>query len=143
MPRLSADALFRLAINPAVQDRLALVEAYGGKGDIADEAAADALRIKALGKKRVLKLSPEELETARLAFVFAEQWEQGLADSYPSSPEKRKYEFSAQRFREFRVQMWGKTKLEAMTEGATSVDIVKFLDESRAVPTQYIVPKGT
>ena len=138
MPRLSADTLLRRAIEPAMQDRLTLADAYSGEGEIALEAATVAKQIQALAGKRFSKLSPDELETARLAFIFAQQWEDSLADALPPSRERRQCEASAKQFREFRLLVWGKTRLEEMTENAGSVDIVQFLDESRDVPNRRL-----
>ena len=138
MPRLSADTLLRRAIEPATQDRLTLVDAYSGEGEIALEAATVARKIRALTGRRFKKLTPEELETARLAFIFAQQWEDSLADALPPSRQRRECEDSARLFREFRLLVWGKTRLEEMTENAVTVNIVQFFDERRDVPTRRL-----
>lgn len=132
MPRLAPDTLLKRAIEPAVQDRITLADAYGRKGDIADEAIADAERIQALKGKKFRNLDADELEVARLAFIFAEQWDSSLADAQGPGRDGRRSAANARHFREFRLLVWGKTQSEAAIENAVAVNVVEFLDGPRA-----------
>jgi hypothetical protein len=131
MPRLSADTLLQRAIWPAVQDRRSLADAYNREGPDAAEALADAKRVQALSGKPFRKLSDEERETARLAFLYAEQWETSLADAQgrDNPKEREACELSARLFREFRLKEWGKTVLEDALETAPSVDILDLIHQ--------------
>lgn len=133
MPRLSSHTLLQRAINPAVQDRVSLADAYSREGDIADDAIATAKRIEALKGRRFRTLNADELETARLAFIFAEQWDDSLADAQGTGRDGRRLAHSARMFRDFRLLVWGKTQMEALKETAAAIDAVAFLNETRRV----------
>lgn len=122
MPKLSGDTLLQQAIGSAVQDRLSLAEAYGNVGEDAEEALAEAKAIKALRGLRLRALSETQRETARLAFVFAEQWETGLADAQAGAQERRASIEAARRFRTFRLQTWGQTEMEHQISQSILVD---------------------
>lgn len=131
MPRLSPDTLLQRAIEPAVQDRIALADAYGREGEIATEATEHAKRIQALQGRKFKSLSADDLELARLAFVFAEQWDSSLAVAQGPGRDGRKSAESARLFREFRLFVWGKTQMEAMIDDAVAVDAMDLINGSR------------
>lgn len=127
MPRLSPDTLLQRAIDPAVQDRITLADAYSREGEVAEEAIETAKQIQALKGRKLVSLNAEECEAARLAFIFAEQWESSLADSWGTARERQRSLQQARLFREFRIRVWGKTQMEAMMETATAVNVVEYL----------------
>lgn len=64
-----------------------------------------------LVQKKLMKTKIDEL--TRLAFVWAEQDRQSLADCYPEgAKEKKKHRAEAKQLRDYRIKRWGYTKLD-------------------------------
>lgn len=109
MPKFSDDALLQQAISRAALDRESLIDADSGIGEWADQARAVILKFEALRGKRLASLTQDEKEIARLCFIFAERWEQSLADAraYAGSKNVLKPQRAARLFREARLRRWG------------------------------------
>jgi hypothetical protein len=110
-----------------------LLDAYGGEGPNADEIRGQIARIQALKGKKLAKMTPEENEAARLAFVFGEQWEAGLADARPGRETEKTARNNVALFREVRIRRWGKTAFEVDVENSVSVPITDLL---KRIPTK-------
>ncbi len=127
VPRLSDDTLLQKAIRPAIEDRESFADAVSRDSPEGRDALALAERIRGLEGKSIRALNSVENNVARLAFIYAEQWQAGFADSKPG----RKYEAHARRyqrlFHEVRVRRWGRTKLEALMASAKSVPVDQLL----------------
>ncbi|MEJ6002516.1 hypothetical protein [Paucibacter soli] len=123
MPRLTANSLLQRAISPAVLDRESLADAYGKKGETAAQAMDLAGKIQNLRGRRFDSLSEDELNVAMCAFIYAEQWEQSLAESRPGKDVERRARRNAAYFKTLRHQIWGKTQLEVSLERGTRVNI--------------------
>jgi len=116
--RLTDDVLLARAIPSALKDRADLVRAYAGvDGDVVESIKAQSAQIRAIKGKRLRDLTEPEREAARLAFVYAEQYERGLDDA---QPERRARE-NARRYREVRLRLWGKTEFEHRIDDTTHV----------------------
>ena len=133
MPALTPDRLLQRAIPLAARDRESLAEAYGHKGPESEEVLAQRDRILALNGKKLKDLSKAESQTAMQAFVFAEQWEESLADSNPGKAVERRARTNLAYFRALRRQLWGRTKLEAIIEDASSIQVWPPSKESNAL----------
>lgn len=127
MPRLSADTLLQRAIEPAINDRLALADAYCGIGPDADSAKQEAKAFAGLRGRRIRDFSPEERGAAFMAFVYAEQYEASLADASVAKGVRREAMLAAKRFRDARIALWGKTKQEVFLESAILVDSMEYM----------------
>lgn len=127
MPKLSDNTLLTRAIYPAMQDRESYADAVLPESPDGIEALALAQRIQALTGKKLAKLSPDELETARLTFILGEQYEIGFADSKPGREYEQTALKNANLFREVRLRRWGKTVLEAKLANAQSVSVHELL----------------
>jgi hypothetical protein len=127
VPRYSDDSLLRRALVCALLDRESLLDAYSGEGPTADDIRVQIANMQALRGKKLANMTPEEDETARLAFVYGEQWEAGLADVRPGPETEKAARKNIELFREVRVRRWGKTVHEAAMENSVSVPITEFL----------------
>lgn len=127
MPRLSADTLLQRAIGPAIEDRRALVHAYGGVGPDARSARQEARSFAGLRGRRIRDLSPDERSKAFMAFVYAEQYETSLADASVQKGVIRNAMLAAKRFRDTRIALWGKTQQEVFLESAVLVDTLEYM----------------
>jgi hypothetical protein len=136
MPRLTADTLLQRAIEPAVEDRLALVDAYGGIGPDAQAASQQAKAFAGLRGRRIDTLSAEERVMAFAAFVYAEQYETSLADASVQKGVIRDAMRAAKQFRDTRVALWGRTKQEVFLESAILVDSMEHMHSRLASCTQ-------
>ncbi len=138
MPKMSDDTLLRYAIVAAVQDRLTLADAYSGRGEVAEAAVASSARFEALKGKPLARMSDAEIEDARLCFVFGEQYEQSRVDArveagrrWREDPKRR-----AASFREVRLRRWGRTRLEALMDGASSVELKDLQQQDHFAASQ-------
>lgn len=125
MPKISDNAALQLAITPACLDRESLIDAYGGKGEWADEARADIIRFQALRGKSLGRLSPAALDAARCCFIFAAQWESSLADATGTSDKEFTAESTRQAnlFNEVRERRWGNTTFENQLANAVAIPV--------------------
>ena len=63
-------------------------------------------------------------ELTRLAFIWAEQDRQTLAECWPpGSKERRQAASEANQLRRYRLKRWGRTKLEVILDGAKPVRV--------------------
>lgn len=136
MPRLSADTLLQRAIHPAIEDRRALVDAYGGVGPDAQAASEEAEAFAGLRGRRIRDLGPEECERAFMAFVYAEQYESSLAHASVTKGLVRSSLLEAKRFREARVALWGRTRQEVFLASAVCVDPMEYMKSRNASGTE-------
>lgn len=128
MPRISDNTLLQQALDAAELDRESLALAYGDKGPDAQAALDDQARLKALNGKKIAGLNQEEQSLAFLALVWAEQWEESLADAQPSgSKDRASASRQARAYRELRHRRWGKSQFETFMETAKSVPITDLL----------------
>jgi hypothetical protein len=133
MPKISDDTLLRFAIPDAVLDRMGLAEAYHNTGHEATEATLLAEQFNQLKGVKLARMTAEQLETARLCFIYAEQYEMSRVDA--RIPAGRRWDEDPARraasYKEVRTRRWGLTKLEAYTATAGTMRVMDFLDESR------------
>ena len=134
MPKLSDDAIFARAINPALQDRITLADAYSNEGPNAETALEQGRAIKALTGKRLDKMTPAEQEAAYLCLACAEQWESSLADANPGAEAQRAARRNAQLFRELRHRRWGKSRLEVAIENSKAVSVFELMETTPNSP---------
>lgn len=127
MPRYSDDTLLRRALVCALLDRESLLDAYSGEGPTADDIRVQIASMQALKGKKLANMTPEEDEAARLAFVYGEQWEDGLADSRPGAETEKAARKNVELFREVRLRRWGKTVHEVAMENSRTVPITELL----------------
>lgn len=91
-------------------------------------------RIEALRGTKFSDLDADGREAARLCLLYAEQWEESLADALRTSgktamaPAVR----AARLFRTTRHQVWGKTHLEHICETAQTLSVTEIL--ARGLP---------
>ncbi|KWT98247.1 MULTISPECIES: hypothetical protein [unclassified Variovorax] len=123
MPRQSDDLTLTRALAPAVLDRESYAQAYGGKGPEAEAATALKFAFEALRGKSLKSLTSEERETARLALIYAEQWEASLAEANEGLPDAQEPLREAAAFRKMRLRLWGRTAMEAALADGKHVDI--------------------
>jgi hypothetical protein len=133
MPSLTPDTLLQRAIPLAIKDRVSFAEAYNNEGEYAADALATAKRILALKGRKLAQLDEEELRTAFATFVFAEQWEESLADSNPGKRVETQCRRNLTYFRALRNHLWGRSKLEAEMEDASPVQVWPPSKESLAL----------
>lgn len=129
MPKMSDDTLLRHAIPAAILDRESLAEAYDGVGEAADRARELAAAFEALKGRKLTQLTNAEAESARLCFIYAEQYEQSRADArvesgtrWAQDPKRR-----AESFKEVRMRRWGRTQMEADIANAGTVNVTDLL----------------
>lgn len=132
MPRLSADTLLQRAIHPAIEDRRALVDAYGCVGPDAQAAREEAEAFAGLRGRRIRDLAPEERERAFMAFVYAEQYESSLAQASVMKGMVRSSMRAARRFRDIRTALWGRTRQEVFLASAVRVDAIEYMKAANA-----------
>lgn len=125
MPKLSVDTLLARAIPRAMKDRESFVDCHGGVGEWADEAREIIACIKALSGRKFSTLNVDEMESARLAFYYAEQWERSIADSMSNCSKSASTDNLrlSRLFKEVRLKHWGRTVGEAMLDNAAVVVI--------------------
>lgn len=121
MPRYSDSTLLQQAIEPAINDRLGFADCYPKGAPEATEARALIEKIRALRDRAFNDLSEAEREIARLTFLFAQQWEEGYADSKPGRQYEQKALAAARRYREVRLRLFGRTVLEVVLASAKPV----------------------
>ena len=127
MPRLAPDDLLQRALWAAAEDRRSLSQAYGNEGPDAQAAITEAKAILALKNRRIRDLDADALRQAFLAFLYAEQYEQSLADAQADQVLIRRSLRAARRYRVTRRALWGRTVLEAAMERAVMVDSMEYL----------------
>ena len=133
MPALTPDRLLQRAIPLAAQDRESLADAYDSKSPEVAEVLEQRDRILALKGRKLKDLSDAESRTAMQAFIFAEQWEESLADANPGKAVERRARSNLAYFRALRRHLWGRTKLEAVMEDSSSIQIWPPSKESIAL----------
>jgi hypothetical protein len=128
VPKISDNAALQLAITPACLDREALIDAYGGTGEWADEARADIIRFQALRGKSLGRMSPAALDAARCCFIFAAQWESSLADATGAADREVTAESirQANLFNEVRKRRWGNTTFENQLANAVYTPVTSI-----------------
>ncbi|KVP96839.1 hypothetical protein WJ97_13245 [Burkholderia ubonensis] len=127
MPRYSDDTLLKRALTCALLDRESLLDAYGGEGTTAVEIRTQIASLQAIQGKKLAKMTPAEYHAACLAFIYGEQWEQGLADSSPGKETEATCRKNVALFREVRLRRWGKTRLERDIETSIAVPLTELL----------------
>lgn len=130
MPSPSLQSLLQRAIPFAQLDRESLADAYFNKGPEAARALETRDRLQALKGRPLRSLTPEERQTAFEAFVYAEQWEESLADSKPGRAVELRCRRNVHYFKAARHHLFGKTVMEVEMENAVSVTVYPSTDES-------------
>lgn len=136
MPRLSDDTLFARALPLAVQDRRSLADCYPPDSPHRAEALEEARALGALRGKRLAQLEATEQPLAYLAFICAQQSEEGLAEANASGDKalQRASLRNARLFQEVRWRRWGKSQLEVALESGRSVGISELLNRESENP---------
>lgn len=127
MPKLTDDTLLQRAIVAAIEDRKSLAAAYHNEGEHAADAMSTAAAIRALKGVKLAAMTPEQLQVVAQAFVFAEQWEQSLADSNEGSRFATESLRNVRLYREVRMRRWGRTQLEEHMANCVAVDVREFM----------------
>ncbi|WP_060192696.1 hypothetical protein [Burkholderia ubonensis] len=135
MPRYSDDTLLSRALTCALLDRESLLDAYGGEGPTADEIRTQIASLEALKGKKLARMTPAEQLTAMEAFLYGEQWEQGLADSSPGKETEASCRKNVTLFREVRVRRWGKTQQEVAMENSAVIPLTELLQRQTGKST--------
>jgi hypothetical protein len=123
VPRHSDNFVLSRALTPAILDRESYAQAYGSKGPEAEEALALKRGIEALRGKKLKALTDAQRETARLALLYAEQWEASLAEANEGLPDAAEPLKDAETFRKMRLRLWGRTAMEAALADSKAVSI--------------------
>jgi hypothetical protein len=134
MPSPTGNQLLQRAIPYAAKDRASLYYAYGGEGDAAKEAMETRTKILGLAGKKFKDLEASGMDVARLAFIFAEQYENSVAESLRGTNYKGAYKRAVRNvnlFRRFRLEKWGRTALEKFIKDASAVDVHEILSAKR------------
>ncbi|MGB6104903.1 hypothetical protein [Diaphorobacter nitroreducens] len=119
----------RLAIPFAIRDRLDLAQAYGNEGAEAEEARKACAGLKGLVGLKPSKFEPSQLEIARLALLWGEQYLDGYIDAIGTT-DKQELKISIRQrhqIRSARFKHFGKTGLEVMCENAVLVDAQAYM----------------
>jgi hypothetical protein len=118
----------RIAIPFAVEDREAMVAAYGGEGPEADESRALGKSFRDLIGLRPAAFTEEQKETARLALCYAEQHLDGYIAALNGFDKKEVAMARKQRQQICRVRRehFGKTWIEDACKGAVAVDVMEY-----------------
>ena len=127
VPRYSDDTLLSRALTCALLDRESLLDAYGGEGPTADDIRTQIANLKALKGKKLAKMTPAEQLVAMTAFLYGEQWEQGLADASPGKETESTCRKNVALFQEVRLRRWGKTRQEESLANSVSVPLTELL----------------
>lgn len=127
MPKLSDDTLLQCAIEPACQDRASFADACAEDSQVVANTLQEIKAMCALKGKRLADLTPEEDEAARLAFIYAAQWEESFVESRPDARYRTKSARYAAMFRATRLRRWGRTQLEANLAESAPVSIFDLL----------------
>lgn len=119
----------RLAIPLAIKDRIDMVQAFGGVGPDAQAARSACRDLRAVVGVSPARFTPSQRETARLALLWGEQYLEGYIDAIgASNPSELKLaRKQRQQIRKVRLEHFGKTAMEAMSERAVKVDAMEYL----------------
>lgn len=133
MPSPSLQSLLQRAIPLAQLDRESLAAAYSDQGPEAAKALEARDRILALKGRQLRSLTPDERQTAFEAFVYAEQWEESLADSKPGRSIEERSRRNVGYFKAARHHLFGKSAFEvAMADAVSVVVYPASLDDVQA-----------
>lgn len=123
MGSITFNSLLQRAIPLACSDRESLADSFSAGAPEATEARKEAARFRALVGRRFKDMSADELGDAMLVYLYAQQWEESLADASPGRGVERKCRRNAHYFKTARHHLFGKTNLEVAIESASSVTI--------------------
>lgn len=146
MGSLTLNSLLQRAIPLACSDRESLADAFSSGAPEAAEAIGEATRFRALLGRRLQDMSADELGDAMLVYLYAQQWEESLADARPGRGVEKACRRNAHYFKTARHHLFGKTKLELAMESASSVTIYPATDADRALLRKHarmLVPKAS
>lgn len=118
------------AIGLAIDDRNALMAAYAGVGAEAEEARAAVRDLLALKGVKPSQMSAGQLDTARLALVWAEQHLDEVVRCESGTVARDAWRLR-KRLRAARLAQWGKTAFESYCENATTVDVMDCVTSGR------------
>jgi hypothetical protein len=114
MPRYTLSTVIQKALYGALEDRKAMLDSLQGNSDTT-KVLKTIEDIRALHNLEFDKMTPEQVKTSRLALIYAEQWNEGLADSmHCKGKYGKKAVKDADMFRTYRIHHFGLTKLETM-----------------------------
>lgn len=130
MARPSDNTLFHRALRLGTMDRLALADCYTQASPHWQEARNEAHDINELEGRHIDSLTTDEQEIAIKAFLYAELWVEGLANSNPAEAVEVENRRHLRLFREVRHSRWGKTEIELMREKKGSVSVQALHEKS-------------
>ena len=124
MPKLSGDTLLKRAIPRAIDDRESFLDAIGDSNpDAASDQEAIA-NLKALKGITISKMTKEQRNTAFSAFVWAEQWHEGVAHAHHFIGSIAQQAHKELRLlRDYRFANMGMTKLESAMRNTELMDM--------------------
>jgi len=124
MPKLSDDTVLQRAIGDAILDRKDFSDAYGNRGIESEEALSLIASLIALKGKSFKTMTQDEQSIAREAFIYGEQWNEGLIQARVNTKQSRN---RIDWYREVRIRRWGRTKLESILENTSTISIHDLL----------------
>lgn len=132
MARPTDNTLFHRAVRLGTMDRLALADCYSQDSPHWQEARNEADDIHELEGRDIDCLTEPEQEIAIKAFLYAELWVEGLANSNPAEAVEAENRRHLRLFREVRHSRWGKTEIELMRESRGSVSVQALYEKSQS-----------
>lgn len=129
-------AAIKLAIPFAILDRQEMQKAYGGLGAQAQEAQQACRDLRALQGLRPSRYTPSQRETARMALLWGEQYLYGFMHAVKGF-DRAEFARSLKQYRQIRavrMQFFGKTHGEVLSENAVLVDVTDLARHLRKQP---------
>ena len=124
MSKLIKKELLRSAITDAIMDRKSFADAYNNVGEEAKSAFDLIAEMSKLRGRTFPSLSDIEMKIANKIFIYAEQWQASLAEAQKEQTEIAKASALAKKYREIRLEIWGKTILEVICENPAAKIVV-------------------
>ena len=129
MPKLSDDTVLQRAIGDAILDRKDFSDSYGRSIE-SEEALSLIVSLIALKGKSFKTMTQDEQSIAREAFIYGEQWNEGLIQAGVNTKQSRN---RIDWYREVRIRRWGMTKLESILENTSTISIHDLLNQRNSL----------
>ena len=129
MPKLSDDTVLQRAIGDAILDRKDFSDSYGRSIE-SEEALSLIVSLIALKGKSFKTMTQDEQSIAREAFIYGEQWNEGLIQARVNTKQSRN---RIDWYREVRIRRWGMTKLESILENTSTISIHDLLNQRNSL----------
>lgn len=126
---MTDNQIFKSSIRPALNDREWMLDSLGNTNDNSGIVQEEIKQIAKLANRRFSALKDHERRYAMLALLYAEQWEDGFADSCSGRPESKDARKRAQQFKELRHRIFGKTRFEKDMETAATISLESLISQ--------------